>query len=39
MKQERMALLNGYDSEDESNWTTKEVTIETVLSTKEELFY
>ncbi len=39
MKQERMALLNGYDSEDESNWTTKEVTIETVLSTKEELIY
>ena len=39
MKQERMALLNGYDSEDESNFVTKEVTIETVLSTKEELVY
>ncbi|KAL7457271.1 hypothetical protein ACHAWC_009437 [Mediolabrus comicus] len=39
MKQERMSLLNGYDSEDESNFVTKEVTIETVLSTKEELVY
>lgn len=39
MKQERMALLNGYDSEDENNFVTREVTIETVLSTKEELVY
>ena len=38
-KQERMALLGGYDSEDENNFTTKEVTIETVLNTKEDLVY
>jgi len=38
-KQERMELLNGYDSEDEENFTVKEVTIETVLNTKEELIY
>jgi translation initiation factor 3 subunit B len=38
-KQDRMALLGGYDSEDEKNFTTKEITIETVLNTKEELVY
>eukprot|EP00571_Detonula_confervacea_P011392 CAMPEP_0172302166 /NCGR_PEP_ID=MMETSP1058-20130122/3911_1 /TAXON_ID=83371 /ORGANISM="Detonula confervacea, Strain CCMP 353" /LENGTH=719 /DNA_ID=CAMNT_0013012549 /DNA_START=61 /DNA_END=2220 /DNA_ORIENTATION=- len=38
-KQERMELLGGYDSEDEDNFTTKEVTIETVLGIKEELVY
>lgn len=38
-KQERMALLGGYDSEDESNFTAKEITIETILNTKEELVY
>jgi translation initiation factor 3 subunit B len=38
-KQERMDLLGGYDSEDEDNYTVKEVTIETVLNTKEELVY
>ncbi|KAL3817721.1 hypothetical protein ACHAXA_002481 [Cyclostephanos tholiformis] len=38
-KQERMELLGGYDSEDEQNFSTKEVTIETVLNTKDELVY
>ncbi|EED89071.1 predicted protein, partial [Thalassiosira pseudonana CCMP1335] len=38
-KQERMELNGGYDSEDENNYTTKEVVIETVLNTKEELVY
>ena len=38
-KQERMELMGGYDSEDEGNFTTKEVVIETVLNTKEELVY
>ncbi|KAL3789812.1 hypothetical protein ACHAW5_011235 [Stephanodiscus triporus] len=38
-KQERMELLGGYDSEDEENFTTKEITIETVLNTKEDLVY
>jgi len=38
-KQERMELLGGYDSDDEDNFVTKEVTIETVLGTKEELVY
>eukprot|EP00804_Cyclotella_cryptica_P030997 CCRYP_013570-RA/>CCRYP_013570-RA protein AED:0.07 eAED:0.07 QI:76/1/1/1/1/1/2/86/720 len=36
-KQERMALLGGYDSEDEDNFVIKEVVMETVLSSKEEL--
>jgi translation initiation factor 3 subunit B len=36
-KQERMALLDGYDSEDESNFVTHEVVMETVLSSNEEL--
>merc|ERR1712003_87819 len=38
-KQERMDLLGGYDSEDEENYTVREVVIETVLNTKEELVY
>ena len=38
-KHERMELLGGYDSEDEGNFTTTEVTIETVLNTKEDLVY
>lgn len=38
-KQERMELLNGYDSEDDDNFDVKEVVIETVLNTKEELIY
>ena len=33
-----MELLGGYDSDDEENYTTKEVTIETVLNTKEDMF-
>jgi translation initiation factor 3 subunit B len=36
-KQERMALLDGYDSEDESNFVIHEVVMETVLSSNEEL--
>merc|ERR1712216_737877 len=36
-KPERMDLLGGYDSEDDGNFITKEVTIETVLNSKEEL--
>lgn len=38
-KVERMELLGGYDSEDEDNFITKEITVETVLNTKEELVY
>ena len=38
-KPERMELLGGYDSDDEGNFITNEVTIETVLSSKEELIY
>jgi len=38
-KQERLDLLSGYDSEDEDNYVTREVVIETVLGTKEELVY
>lgn len=38
-KPERMQLLGGYDSDDEENFFTKEITIETVLNTKEELVY
>jgi hypothetical protein len=34
-----MELLGGYDSEDEGNFTTTEVTLETVLNTKEDLVY
>ena len=36
-KAERMEFNDGYDSDDESNYITKEVTIETILSTKEEV--
>merc|ERR1719223_1012581 len=36
-KEERLQLNNGYDSDDETNYTTKEYTIETILSTKEEV--
>ena len=36
-KEERLQLNNGYDSDDETNFTTKEYTIETILSTKEEV--
>lgn len=35
-KEERMVLLGGYDEDDESNYVTREITVETVLSTKEE---
>ena len=38
-KQERMELLGGYDSDDENNFVTKEIVVETVLNTKEELVY
>jgi len=36
-KAERMALNNGYDSDDESNYVVNQVVIETILSTKEEM--
>lgn len=36
-KEERMALNNGYDSDDENNFVVKQVTIETILSSKEEM--
>jgi translation initiation factor 3 subunit B len=36
-KQERRVLLDGYDSEDDNNFVIKEVVMETVLSSKEEL--
>lgn len=36
-KPERMAFYDGYDSDDESNYIIKEVSIETILSTKEEV--
>jgi translation initiation factor 3 subunit B len=35
----RLEIMNGYDSDDESNYVMKEVTIETVLSTNEEVVY
>lgn len=35
-KEERMALLDGYDSEDEANYVMKEHSVETILSSKEE---
>eukprot|EP00581_Thalassiosira_minuscula_P027724 CAMPEP_0183754012 /NCGR_PEP_ID=MMETSP0739-20130205/3300_1 /TAXON_ID=385413 /ORGANISM="Thalassiosira miniscula, Strain CCMP1093" /LENGTH=722 /DNA_ID=CAMNT_0025990603 /DNA_START=16 /DNA_END=2184 /DNA_ORIENTATION=+ len=38
-KQERIDLLGGYDSDDEDNYVTREVTIETVLSSKESVIY
>lgn len=33
----RIELQNGYDSEDESNYVTREITIENILSSKEEV--
>jgi translation initiation factor 3 subunit B len=36
-KAERKRLLGGYDSDDESNYVNKEVIVETILSTKEEV--
>jgi translation initiation factor 3 subunit B len=36
-KAARIALYNGYDVEDESHYVTNEVSIETILSTKEEI--
>jgi translation initiation factor 3 subunit B len=38
-KEDRKALYQGYDSDDESNYVTKEVTVETILSTKEEIIF
>lgn len=38
-KQERMALLGGYDSEDDVNYVEREVVLETILSSKEEVVY
>lgn len=38
-KAERMALLGGYDSEDEDNYATRDVTLESILSTKEDVHY
>jgi translation initiation factor 3 subunit B len=34
---EYVALLDGYDSQDEANYTEKELVVETILSTKEEV--
>jgi translation initiation factor 3 subunit B len=36
-KEARIALFNGYDSDDENNYVTKEGNIETILSSKEEV--
>jgi translation initiation factor 3 subunit B len=33
----RLEFLDGYDSEDDNNYTIKEISIETILSTKEEV--
>jgi len=38
-KVDRMQLLGGYDSGDEVNFVTKEVTLETILSSKEDVMY
>jgi len=38
-KMDRMQLMNGYDSEDEDNYVMKEVTLETILSSKEDVMY
>lgn len=35
-KPQRILLMGGYDDDDESNYVTKQVTVETILSTKEE---
>ena len=36
-KTERMALLDGYDSEDEDNYISIEVTLESIISSKEDV--
>eukprot|EP00542_Grammatophora_oceanica_P022743 CAMPEP_0194027394 /NCGR_PEP_ID=MMETSP0009_2-20130614/1548_1 /TAXON_ID=210454 /ORGANISM="Grammatophora oceanica, Strain CCMP 410" /LENGTH=704 /DNA_ID=CAMNT_0038666445 /DNA_START=41 /DNA_END=2155 /DNA_ORIENTATION=+ len=36
-KDERIGLMNGYDSDGEGNYIEREVTIETILSSKEEV--
>lgn len=36
-KVEKVQIMGGYDSADESNYVTKEVTVETILSTKKEI--
>ncbi|VEU41860.1 unnamed protein product [Pseudo-nitzschia multistriata] len=36
-KARHVEMLDGYDSEDESNYVVREVSIETILSTKEEV--
>lgn len=36
-KAERVELANGYDSDDDNNYVQKDVTIETILSAKEEM--
>merc|ERR1712071_15555 len=38
-KAERMALLGGYDSDDEDNYVMKEVKLESILNSKEEVMY
>ena len=38
-KSARIDLLGGYDSDDESNYVTKEHQVEKILSTKEEVVY
>jgi len=38
-KETRIELLDGYDSDDERNYVMKEVTVETLLSTKDEIIY
>ena len=34
-----LELLDGYDSEDDNNYVTQEVSVETILSTKEEIVF
>jgi len=36
-KRERMSLLGGYDSDDDANYVIRDLTIETVITTKEEV--
>jgi translation initiation factor 3 subunit B len=36
-KEDRMALYKGYDSDDESNYITTTITVETIVSTKEDI--
>jgi len=38
-KSVRMDLLDGYDSEDEDNYVTKDVALETIINTKEDVMY